>query len=253
MIALLDAKVFHARLRPARNSFRYGAAYLTIPLDEFSKRRCGLLSIDGRNFFSLRTHDYGEGPSAKDWIAKVLEDWRLPQANGEITLVTMPRIFGYVFNPVNFWLCKDRGGALRAVLAEVRNTFGERHCYLCFHQDRRAILPQDTLLARKTFHVSPFLEIKGDYAFRFSAGDNELAITIDLSDENGLLLCTSLSGELKPATAGHLLRVLFANPMLSFKTIALIHYQAVKLFLKRVRHIHKPAPPANAISGSHEL
>ncbi|HTT97405.1 MAG TPA: DUF1365 domain-containing protein [Rhizomicrobium sp.] len=253
MIALFDAKVFHARLRPAQNSFRYGAAYLAIPLDEFTKVRRGVLSIDGPNLFGVRTRDYGDGKSAKDWIAKVLEDWRISEADGPITLITMPRIFGCVFNPVNFWLCKDRAGNLRAVLAEVSNTFGERHCYLCFHQDHHAIAPADTLTAQKIFHVSPFLATKGDYTFRFSVADDRLAIMIDLSDENGPLLRTSLAGTLKPATSGRLLRTLFASPLMPVKTIALIHYQAVKLFLKRVRHTHKPTPPAKAISGSHEL
>jgi DUF1365 family protein len=252
MIALLDAKVFHARLRPARNSFRYGALYFTVPLSEFVKRRRGLLSIDGHNLFNLRTRDYGDGKCARSWIARVLSEWRVP-ADGEIVLVTMPRIFGYAFNPVNFWLCRDPDGGLRAVLAEVNNTFGERHCYLCFHEDRRAILPHDVLTARKVFHVSPFLESKGEYTFRFSSGHDRFAATIDLADENGPLLRTSLAGALAPATSARLLRALLANPLLPFKTIALIHYQAAKLFLKRVRHVHKPAPPEDAISGSHEL
>ncbi len=230
-----------------------GATYLVVPLSEFNNRRRGLLSINGRNLFSLRTRDYGDGCSAQDWIDDVLRTWNIAEADGEITLVTMPRIFGFAFNPVNFWLCKDRDGGLRAVLAEVNNTFGERHCYLCFHKDRRAITPQDTLTAQKIFHVSPFLESKGDYAFRFSTDEDRLTILIDLSDESGPLLRTSLAGPLVPATSRRLLRALLANPLLPFKAIALIHYQAVKLFLKGVRHVHKPAPPANAISGSHEL
>ncbi len=253
MIALFDAQVFHVRLRPAKNSFRYGATYLVFPLSEFITRRRGLLSINGRNLFSVRTSDYGDGKCPRAWIENVLGAWGITEADGEISLVTMPRIFGYAFNPVNFWLCRDRSGALRAVLAEVNNTFGERHYYLCFHKDKTAIAPQDTLTARKVFHVSPFMETSGQYAFRFSLSEDRAAILIDLSDAQGPLLRTSLTGSLAPATSWRLLRALLANPLLPFKAITLIHYQAVKLFLKRVRHVRKPAPPANAISGSHEL
>ncbi len=253
MIALFDAQVFHARLRPAKNSFRYSATYLTIPLSEFQTRRRGLLSVNGSNLFSVRTSDYGDGNCLRMWIENVLKAWGVTEADGEISLVTMPRVLGFVFNPVNLWLCKDREGDLRAVLAEVNNTFGERHCYLCFHKDKSAITAQDTLTARKIFHVSPFLETGGQYAFRFSLSGDRLAILIDLTDEDGPLLRTSLTGSLAPATSGRLLRALLANPLLPIKAIALIHYQAVKLFLKRVRHVRKPAPPVNAISNSHEL
>ena len=253
MIALFEARVFHARLRPKSNRFAYRALYLALPLDELRPQRRGLLSVDRANLFGLRSRDYGAAPCPRDWIARVLAEWRVPQADGEVVLVTMPRIFGYAFNPVNFWLCKDLGGALRAVLAEVNNTFGERHCYLCFHEDRRVIEAGDTLAARKLFHVSPFLETKGDYAFRFEVADGRLAIRIDLGDEDGPILRTSLAGTLGPATSMRLLGALLANPLLPFKTIALIHYQAVRLFLKGVGHVRKPAPAARAISGSHEL
>ncbi len=182
------------------------------------------------------------------WIARVLEEWSVPQADGEIVLVTMPRVFGFAFNPVSFWLCRDRSGALRAVVAEVNNTFGERHCYVCFHDDRRPIIPRDILTARKVFHVSPFMETKGQYSFRFVAGFQRLAIFIDLDDESGLILSTSLAGQIRPLTSWGLLCALLANPIMPLKVIALIHYQAVKLFLKRVPHIHKPEAPATPVS-----
>ncbi|MEI9930185.1 MAG: DUF1365 domain-containing protein [Rhizomicrobium sp.] len=199
---------FHARLRPALNSFRYGAAYLYIPLDELGKKRRGLLSIDGRIWFGVRTRDYGDGQSAKAWIANVLEEWRVPEADGEVVLITMPRIFGYALQSSKFLAVQGSERRFARGAAEVSNTFGERHCYLCFREDRGAITPQDTVTAQKIFHVSPFLETKGDYSFRFSVGDGQLAIMIDLSDENGPLLRTSLAGTLVPATNGRLLRAL---------------------------------------------
>lgn len=248
MIGLVSAKVFHARLRPRRNRFRYAATYLTIPLTDFAPRRAGLFSIDHRNLFGLRRSDYGDGGDPARWSAGVLKDWSVPQADGEVLLVTMPRVFGYAFNPVNFWLCHDTGGGLRAVLAEVNNTFGERHCYLCAHSDRRPIAPHDVVTARKAFHVSPFLQMDGDYSFRFALEDNRIAIQIDLADEQGLLLRTSIAGPVSPMTSTALLWKLLSNPVMPVKVIALIHYQALKLFLKRIRHVPKPAPPAAPIS-----
>ncbi len=226
---------------------------MAVPLSEIREGRRGLLSIDGRNLFSLRTHEYGDGKCPRAWINAILATEGIAEADGEVTLVTMPKVFGFGFNPVNFWLCRDRAGLLRAVLAEVTNTFGEKHYYLCSHSDKRPITSEAMIAANKNFHVSPFLETSGEYHFRFSVEEDRLAIVIDLHDSDGLLLRTSLTGPLTPATSQHLLYILLANPLMPVKAIALIHYQAVKLFLKRVRHINKPVPPSKMISTSHKL
>jgi hypothetical protein len=157
-------------------------------------------------------------------------------------------VLGYGFNPVSFWLCFDRAKGLRAVLAEVNNTFGERHSYLCFHDDHRVIAAQDTLSARKIFHVSPFIKVEGHYSFRFGITGDRVAIAIDLEDGEGILLRTAVSGRPETVSAGALLALLVRNPLYPFKIIGLIHYQAVKLFLKGVRHFNKPAPPETSVS-----
>jgi uncharacterized protein len=250
VIAALDASVFHARLRPRRNAFRYRAFYLAVPLFELHPGSPSpLLSIDRPNLFALRAKDYGEGQgSPATWIKSILDDWNILEADGETILVTMPRVFGYAFNPVNFWLCFDRAGGLRAVLSDVNNTFGERHCYLSFHDDHRAIAADDNLRTRKIFHVSPFMEVKGEYRFRFSHAPERIAIAIDLFDDDGLLLSTAISGELRPMGTARLLSAVLLNPLLPFKVIALIHYQALKLYLKKIRYFTKPLPPAASIS-----
>jgi DUF1365 family protein len=250
MIRILDARIFHARSRPRKNAFRYGALYLMLPLTELSRaRRIGLFSIDKANVFGIRTSDYGDGTRPPEqWIRQVLDDWRVPEADGEVWLMTMPRIFGYAFNPVSFWFCFDKAQQLRAMLAEVNNTFGERHCYLCFRDDHGVIDPQDALLSRKIFHVSPFIRVEGDYRFRISASAENVSVAIDLSDQDGPLLRTSVAGPLQPMTSTGLLRVLLRNPLTPLKVIALIHYQAVKLFLKGVRHFGKPEATAIPIS-----
>jgi hypothetical protein len=244
---ILAAKVYHARMRPRRNQFHYGATYIALGVNELTPRRAGLFSIDRGNLFALRTRDYGDGEPAA-WIARILREWDVDQADGDVTLVTMPRVFGYAFNPVNFWFCRDINGCLRAVVAEVNNTFGERHAYLCVHEDRREIAARDILTARKIFHVSPFLELGGEYLFSFAVTGNSISVAIDLTDSEGVLLRTSVAGPLTPLTSGGLLRALLANPLMPLKVIALIHYQAIKLFLKRVRHVRKPPPPVVSVS-----
>jgi len=250
MIGLLDAAVFHARSRPRANKFRYSAFYVVASVDELSQpRRIGLFSIDRANVFGLRTRDYGDGiASSSVWIRNVLSSWCLEKADGEVRLMTLPRMFGYAFNPVSFWLCHDRDGGLRAVLAEVRNTFGERHCYLCFHDDHRPIAPNDVLTSRKIFHVSPFMSMEGEYRFRFSIMQDHVAVAIDLMNHGEPVLRTSVAGRISPLTSTRLLWAVLANPLYPLKVIGLIHYQAVKLFLKGIRHFNKPEPPTTSIS-----
>jgi uncharacterized protein len=246
--ALLVANIHHSRLRPRRNAFCYKAIYICIPVDEFTRGRRGLFSIDAPNLFSLHTKDYGDGISPRAWIARVLRDWDVPQADGDAHLITIPRILGFAFNPVNFWLCRDREGTLRAVVSEVNNTFGERHCYLCCHEDRRPIQPDDTITAAKLFYVSPFIAVSGTYRFRFALSGDRVAITIDLTDEYGDLMKTSMTGELHPLTNRNLLSRLMSNPALPLKVIGLIHYQALRLLWKRIRPIPKPGAPRELIS-----
>jgi DUF1365 family protein len=247
---IIPTMVYHARTRPRRNAFRYGVFYLSLPLAETTTRSRNILfSYERFNLLSFFASDHGDGQAPLDsWIRNLLFQWRIPQADGEITLLTLPRILGYVFNPISLWFCRDREGKLRAVLAEVNNTFAERHCYLCAHSDRREIMPNDTLTAEKVFHVSPFIKVEGQYRFRFFLSAERLAVQIDLHDANGLTLSTGMAGKPLPLTAGRTLYYFFRYPLVTLKIMALIHYQAVKLFLKGVRHQPKPPPPIADVS-----
>ncbi len=245
MIRTMEAAIFHERLRPKRNRFGYRALYCLLPASLLEqKRRSGMLGVNRAGLFSIRASDYGRPgrPPLSD-LRQLLNAWGLHEADGAIALLTLPRVLGYSFNPVSFWFCHDRDGGLRAVMAEVNNTFGERHSYFCFHDDHRAIGPHDILNARKAFHVSPFMKVEGRYAFRFDVREDRIAIAIDLSDHEGLLLRTSVAGKPVPLAERSLLPLLARNPLYPFKVIGLIHYQAVKLFLKGIRPFHKPPPP----------
>jgi uncharacterized protein len=248
--ALLVADVTHARQRPKRNAFTYGVYYLCFALQDKSRLANGLLSLNSFNLFSFHERDHGarDGALLEPWIRGLLAEWNVPQADGRIVLLTLPRVLGHVFNPVSFWFCLDKQENLRAVLSEVCNTFGERHCYLCFHDDRRPIAGDDWLSAEKVFHVSPFIDVTGHYQFRFVYREDKIGVWIDYYDAEGLMLQTAVTGKRGPLTAASLLRCFFRYPLVTFKVIGLIHYQAARLVMKGMRYRPKPPPPVTEIS-----
>jgi DUF1365 family protein len=155
-----------------------------------------------------------------------------------------------VFNPVSFWFCHRADGALRAVLCDVRNTFGERHFYLL--DSGAAIANGSELAARKVFHVSPFCPVEGGYRFRFSrfgrsTGEHTLAC-IDYDDAAGALLQTSVSGAAVALTDRAVTRAFFGYPLMTLGVVARIHVQALRLWLRRVPFFSKPVPPQQKVS-----
>jgi DUF1365 family protein len=247
---LFLSKIMHARQRPKRNAFTYGAYYLSFALDDM--KRLGEtpgLSCNRGNLFSFfeKDHAGGDGP-LEPWVRKILADWQVPQADGRIVLVTLPRLFGFVFNPVSFFFCLDKAGSLRAVISEVHNTFGDRHCYISFHDDRRVITQDDQLQSQKVFHVSPFIKVTGHYVFRFAYHADKIGVWVDHHDGEGLLLQTSIAGRRVPLTGLNLLKAFFRYPMMTLKVITLIHYQALRLWMKGIRYISRPPAPEEEVS-----
>ncbi|MDI1226801.1 MAG: DUF1365 domain-containing protein [bacterium] len=247
---LFISKVAHARQRPKKNSFWYGVYYLAFPLDEMARlAECALLSVNRGNLFSFHEKDHDTGGLPVDaWARKILAEWEVPQADGRIVLVTLPRLFGYVFNPVSFFFCLDKAGALRAVISEVHNTFGDKHSYICFHDDRRPVTQDDFMQADKQLHVSPFIKVDGHYVFRFAYGEEKLGVWIDHHDADGLLLTTSIIGKREPLTTGNMLKAFFRYPLVTFKVMTLIHYQALRLWMKGVKYIKRPPAPQTEVS-----
>lgn len=245
--AWMIADVAHARQRPAKHAFRYHVYYLCIGLSALPLlRRLRLLSRNRFNLFGLRDSDYHGEPER--WIRELLATWGVTAADGDVVLLTLPRVLGYAFNPVSFWFCLDKAGQLRAVLADVQNTFGERHGYLLFHDDQRPISGDDWLTSGKVFHVSPFIEVTGRYEFRFVYGEEKIGVWINHHDEDGLLLTTALTGKRQPLTSMALLYGFFRYPLVTLKVIGLIHYHALRLFAKGVRYHVKPLPPSTEIT-----
>ena len=242
---LLFGRVAHFRKRPARHSFVYPVFCLRVPLAKIDELSGPLFGVDRFNLFSLRRRDFGprDGTSLEAWARKILADGRVAEADGEIVLQAFPRMLGYAFNPIGIWYCHDREGKLRAVIAEVSNTFGEHHNYLVANADRRPITPGDWLTARKVFHVSPFCEVEGHYRFRFTERGEHHTARIDYHDRDGLLLVTSISGDERPVTTGLLARTFLAYPFMTLFVIGRIHWHALRLWAKRVPWFRKPEPP----------
>jgi len=251
---LFSGRVMHYRTRPTRHRFSYPVFFLRFSLDRMEDLAGPLFSVNRPNLFSLHVADYGprDGSALAPWIRALLTREGLPYADGEIWLQTFPRVLGYVFNPVNFWLCHDREGALRAVLAEVNNTFGEHHSYLLSHPDGRPIVDDDELSARKVLHVSPFFEVKGSYRFRFRLDPDDSLFRIDYEDATGTLLYTTISGRAEPLSGRVLARAFLRHPLMTVGVIARIHYQALRLWLKGVEFFRKPVPPTRDLTRSDE-
>ncbi len=242
--------VRHTRLRPTRHAFAYRSFFLRLPLRTLATQRWPFRRLPRNRFGWLSFHDadHGDGRDPVVWIDALLKREGISDAAGEVWLHTLPRVFGYVFNPVSFWFCHRADGALRAVLCEVKNTFGERHCYLLAHDDGRPLAWGEELTARKVFHVSPFCRVEGRYRFRFMLarrpeGDRFIGC-IDYDGADGPLLQTSIEGRLAQLDDAELLRTRLAYPAFTLGVIFRIHWQALKLWRKRVPFFSKPEPPA---------
>lgn len=241
---LFMAKTMHKRFFPRENHFIYSVYYLALPLSQLKQLpEDFVFGVNRFALFSFYEKDYGrrDGSDLQAWAENLFKQHGVMLEQCEIVLTTMPRILGYAFNPVSFWLCFDAQKNLRAVIAEVNNTFGETHSYLCVNNDGSPLDSETWSRSEKLFHVSPFLERKGTYAFRFKTGVDTLAIWIDyFSEEGKKQLATSLIGGLQPFNHAGLFRAFLTIPFVTLKTIALIHWQALVLACNRIRYIDKP-------------
>ena len=242
--------VVHQRLRPVRHGFAYPVFFLRVPLSRIEGLSRRWLSVDRWNLLSFMRRDFGprDGGDLEAWMRACLAEHGVTSADGEIVLQAFPRVLGYVFNPIAIWECHDRQGQLRAVLCEVSNTFGEHHNYLLAHPDGRAIANGEWMRAAKAFHVSPFCEVQGHYRFRFAGDAEQPAARIHYHDAHGLVLVTALHGRARPITDALLLRAFFGHPWMTFGVIARIHWQALRLWLRKVPWFAKPEPPLKETS-----
>ncbi len=259
---LIIGQVLHRRLRPVVHAFRYPMFLLALPVARLNDCN-SLLPINRWGLVSFHERDHGarDGTSLFDWFQREVGPHLGcdPFADGRtVTLYTQPRIFGYVFNPVSFWVCRRAEGSVYAVLAEVNNTFGESHNYLLGERDA-TIADGATIHAKKLLHVSPFNEVRGGYRFRFALAQPERGwlARIDYLDGEGeeeggksVVLETALSGREVPLTRRALLGQLARHPLQAVAVIVRIHWHALRLWWKRVPFHGKLPSKATSLSRS---
>jgi len=239
---------FHARMGDIKNRFTYGVDYVLINPD--SRAGPMLFSRNGFNLASVNDTSHGGTPKqgrGAPWAREVFEGRGLHMGDQmHLRLLTQPRFLSYIFNPVSFWLAMDDTG-LRAVIAEVNNTFGDRHSYICHRPDFAPITAKDTLTADKVFHVSPFQTIAGRYEFSFDINDDTICIRI-LHKNGAEGVIATLEGHRQKMTNRSLLRAALRRPAGALRTILLIHWQAIKLKLKGATYKRRPSPPTTEVS-----
>ncbi|MEJ6005925.1 DUF1365 domain-containing protein [Paucibacter sp. AS339] len=251
-------QVRHRRLAPANHAFAYRSYFLMLPMRTLRHTPCPALHRNGQgaglarlNWLSFHDADHGDGgPDCLAWLDALLLREGVEDAKGEVWLHCYPRVLGHAFKPVSFWHCQRQDGSLAAIVVEVNNTFGERHCYLL---QGSSLAYGRAMLASKAFHVSPFCRVAGRYRFRFmnSQGPDAMRCVarVDHEDEQGqLLLQTSISGELQALTEASARHAFMSMPAQSLMVLARIHWHALQLLLKRVPFFGKPAAPETLVT-----
>lgn len=244
--ALYVGKVGHTRLRPFRHGFEYRVYTLLLDLDELPEvsRSLRLFSHNRFNLFGLADRDHGarDGTGLRAWVNEQLDAAGVDLAGGPVRLLSFPRVLGYTFDPLTIWYCYHADGSLRAVLHEVKNTFGEQHTYL--------IRVDEDLSHRfaKEFFVSPFMDMEATYAFAMSVPGERLSVGITQSDDDGDLLRASIRASRLQLSDRNLMRLFVTHPLLTLKVIAAIHWQGFRLWRKGAPYRRRPAPPPHPVT-----
>jgi len=241
--------VMHHRLRPKAHRLDYRIFSFLLDLDRLQEDSAGtrLFSVNRFNLFSFFEKDRGDGRKAglAAYVRDQLARAGLEQAGARIRLLTMPRVLGLAFNPLSVYFCEEASGALKAVLWEVDNTFGERHSYLIPVEDGGDLIHQT---CSKGFYVSPFMPMALTYRFRFRAPGEALHLHITASDEKGALLIATQHGARQPITDKTLARLFLRLPLQAALVVGGIHWEALKIWRKGIALVTKPKGHTGLIS-----
>ena len=241
----------HCRVCPSRHRFTYRVFWFLFDLDELPTLDNNLMVFGHNRWGVLSFYDSDHGPRdgtrLRGWIDQHLEAAGINLRGGPVKLLCFPRIFGFVFNPLSIWYCYDNDGRLRAVLYEVRNTFNESHCYLIkINCPTTSSIPPHVV--RKRFYVSPFLQMACTYTFRLTEPKKAVTLHIRQSDEDETVLLATMMGKQKSLDSRNLALSIFAFPLMTIKVFAAIHWEALKLWTKKVPLVPKPSPPKNTVT-----
>ena len=258
LVLLCQGRVMHARLRPFVHRFVYRVFCLRLRVDQLQALQhlnSWLFGIERRRPVSFWARDHGarDGSDLMRWLRASLAQAGVALAPGVVWLQCFPRVFGYVFNPVSFWHVHDQQGVLRVILAEVNNTFGQRHQYVLTAPGLGPIGHDTTLTCAKVFHVSPFCEVSGGYVFRMDArasGERMAIDYFDPVDDPQPLIRTAIVVQSTPLTTASLLKALLSRPMMTVGVMLRIHWQAFKLWRQGASFHRLPALPADELTGN---
>jgi len=244
---LYAGQVMHQRMKPVGHRFSYDVFSLMIDLDRLDEADglSRVFSVNRRNLLSFHEKDHtsDSGGSLRSYIDALLVETGLPIRAARVLLVCYPRILGLVFNPLAVYYCYGDAGVLTAMIYEVRNTFGERHTYVCPVELGDVSDAGIRQQCDKLFHVSPFIPMAMRYQFRMLPPGEEIRWRILETDKDGPLLAATFSGVRVPLETGKILRLVARIPHLTLKIVAGIHWEALKLWVKGVRTIARPQAP----------
>tara|TARA_A100001011_G_scaffold214472_1_gene222521 strand:- start:488 stop:1252 length:765 start_codon:yes stop_codon:yes gene_type:complete len=246
---IYNGTVIHKRYKPKEHFFKYSVFSLFLDLSELEilNNNIRFFSINKFNLISFFEKDHGnrDDSSLVDWVKKNLEQNQINTENIKIKLLCYPRIFGYVFNPLSIFFVYNQNDTLVSILYEVKNTFGEQHTYV-FKIDNENNLIQNN--CSKKFHVSPFIEMNCNYFFRILKPGERLSVIIDQYDQVGKILYASQDGKKANLTGQELIKSYLKHPLMTFKIILAIHFEAFKLWIKGIKLVKKKLKIKNNIT-----
>jgi DUF1365 family protein len=247
---IYESRVFHKRVRPKQHRLAYRVFYMLLDLDELDPmhRRLKWFSVNSFNIFSFFDRDHGPGNNEplRPWVERQLAKADIDLGGGRIRILCLPRILGYVFNPISVFFCYGADETLCAILYEVSNTFGQRHSYLAkISGDTRTPLKHS---CEKRLYVSPFMEVTGHYHFTVKQPGEKLLVHIHQTDAEGALLDAWIKGARSPISDPALVNKLLRYPLLTVKVIGGIHWEALKLLTKGVGLKTRPSPPDRTVT-----
>jgi len=246
---IYSGNVVHKRFKPKVHYFKYKVFSLLIDLSEIEsmEKNLKIFSFNKFNIVSFYNKDHGarDGSSIKDWVINNLKKNNIDTNDIKIKLLCYPRIFGYVFNPLSVFYIYDKNLNLISILYEVKNTFGEQHTYIFKTGIRHNLLQH---MCKKKFHVSPFIEMNCIYFFRLLKPGNKISIIIDQNDEDGKILYASQDGIKSDLTNVNLIKSYLKHPLMTFKIILAIHFEAFRIWTKGIKFIKKKIKIKNNIT-----
>ena len=247
--AIYNGQVIHKRFKPKVHHFKYKVFSLLIDLSELEilDKKINFFSFNKFNLISFHEKDHGErdGSSLKLWVQKNLEKNNIQNTDIKIKILCYPRIFGFVFNPLSVFYVYNLKDQLISILYEVKNTFGEQHTYI-FKVTKDSNLIQNN--CSKKFHVSPFIEMDCTYFFRLLKPGNKISVIIDQYDNEDKILYASQDGRRSDLNTKHLIISYLKHPIMTFKIILAIHFEAFKLWAKGIKFIKKKIKIKNNIT-----